>query len=81
MPENKETTVELSQFNTLQTKVEKLLLECASLRKEKAELANLLEIKNREIHELQKKMEGLKEQRGIIGARIEGLLNKLDEVG
>ncbi len=81
MPENREKTAELSQFNTLETKIEKLLLECASLRKEKAELANLLEIKNKEIQELQKKIEGLKEQRGVIGARIEGLLNKLEEVG
>jgi len=73
--------MELSQFDTLETKIEKLLRQCASLKKEKSELVNLLEAKDKEIKELHREIEGLKEQRGIIGARVDTLLSKLEEIG
>lgn len=73
--------MELSQFDTLETKIEKLLRQCASLKKEKRELVNLLEAKDKEIKKLHREIEGLKEQRGIIGARVDTLLSKLEEIG
>jgi len=73
--------MELSQFDALETKIEKLLHQCISLKKEKSELVNLLEAKDKEIKELHREIEGLKEQRGIIGATVDTLLDKLEEIG
>ena len=71
---------ELSEFDVLEAKIEDLLAQCASLKREKLDLTNLLDAKEKEIGELHKEIDGLKEQRVLIGSRINGLLSKLEGV-
>jgi len=72
--------VEFVKFNALEEKIRSLIQEQAILKKRNQELEGLLNQKEIESQEINKKIRGLDEERDAIRTKVDSLLDLLQDI-
>jgi len=72
--------VELVKFGQLEQKIKGLIDDYSILKKEKLELEGLLKKKEGELEEVKKNLKQLQEERDAIRARVDALLDMIQEI-
>jgi len=72
--------VEFVKFNALEEKIKSLIEEQALLKKKNQELEGLLQQKEMDLQEVNKKIKGLDEERDAIRTKVDSLLDLLQDI-
>ena len=72
--------MEFVKFNALEEKIRSLIQEQAILKKRNQELEGLLNQKEIELQEINKKIRGLDEERDAIRTKVDSLLDLLQDI-
>jgi len=72
--------VEFVKFKELEEKITKIIEETAVLKTRSQELEELLKNKDRELEEANKKLKGLNEERETVRAKVDSLLDLLQDI-
>jgi hypothetical protein len=72
--------VEFVKFNALEEKIRSLIQEQAVLKKRNQELEGLLNQKEIDLQEVNKKIRGLDEERDAIRTKVDSLLDLLQDI-
>lgn len=72
--------MELVKFGQLEQKIKGLIDDYSILKKEKLELEGLLKKKEGELEEVKKNLKQLQEERDAIRARVDALLDMIQEI-
>jgi len=70
----------LSQFEQIEQRVDKLLNVCKSLEDDNVELKTQVELLEEELRKKEEAENRYQEERGLVRSRIDGLLNKLNNL-
>ncbi len=73
--------MELTQFDRLEEKIQRLLDIHAAGKKKNEELLELIEQKDQDINRLKQELESASQNKERIGDRIETLLRKIEDLG
>lgn len=72
--------LEFVKFNALEEKIKSIIQEQAVLKKKNQELEGLLKQKEIELEDVNKKISGLDEERDAIRAKVDSLLDLLQDI-
>jgi predicted nuclease with TOPRIM domain len=67
-------------YNLLEEKVKWLLDDHSSLESENRKLVSLLKVKNSEVEWLKERLRTLDKEKGVIKAKVDGLLDSLEGI-
>jgi len=72
--------VEFLKFDELEKKINDLIVDYTLLKKRNLEIEALLQSKNTELEEANKKIGGLREERDAVRTKVDSLLDLLQEI-
>jgi len=72
--------VEFQKFDELEKKINDLIVDYTLLKKRNLEIEALLQSKNTELEEVNKKIGGLREERDAVRTKVDSLLDLLQEI-
>lgn len=72
--------MELAVFEQLEKKVEKIITLNVKIKEENKKLADVLNLKNKEIESLQSKLDKISKEKGLVKDKVESLLLRLEEL-
>ena len=72
--------VKLEKFENLERKVDQLVKQFSFLKREKDEIASVLEVKNGENKETKNRLEEFSRERHLICSKLDVLIDKLESI-
>ncbi|MEE9543358.1 MAG: hypothetical protein V3V95_06220 [Thermodesulfobacteriota bacterium] len=72
--------MQLDSYNILEDKVKGLLEDHTSLESENRKLVSLLKVKKSEVEWLKERLRTLDKEKGVIKAKVDGLLESLEGI-
>jgi predicted nuclease with TOPRIM domain len=67
-------------YNILEEKVKGLLEDHSSLESENSKLVSLLKVKKSEVEWLKERLRTLDKEKGVVKAKVDGLLESLEDI-
>lgn len=72
--------VKLEKFENLERRVDQLVKQFSFLKREKDEIASVLEVKNGENKETKNRLEEFSRERHLIRSKLDALIDKLESI-